>query len=262
MIGRCNTGGGGGGGGSIQPTDAVLRVIAPAGSTVTISKGGVTMSDSGHENVLSPSTYDYYFGIRQNLFDSQNAWTVTATLGTDSASDTVIISEPDVYTVSIEYKLWLVKNGQIVGGNLVAINKSQSSSAYTGYIVPTVTYASSYVQASFSNATHHGGGMAYFPSLIDLSQYSGFYVQGSSFNSTNDANNSGIGAWTSIGSYQSTNRLFAQKTPNSTGSSWQNMNLAINLASFNSTAYVGWYGVERGDGTYTGVRFTNVWLQP
>lgn len=257
MIGRCNTGGGG----SMSANDAILRVQAPAGSTVTISKGGVSKSDGGHPNAVTSSIYDYYFIIHQSQFDS-TAWTVTATLGSDTASDTIVINAAKEYNLSLEYKLWLVKDGQIVGGNLVAINKSQSSSAYTGYIVPTVTYASSYVQASFSNATHNGGGIAYFPSAIDLSQYHGLYVQGSSFNNTNDANNSGIGAWTSFGSYQSTNRIFAQKTPNSTSSSWQNMSLSIDVTSFNNTAYVGWYGVERGDGSYTGVRFTNVWLQP
>ena len=92
-----------GGGGSFTATDAILRVQAPSLSTVTISKGGVTKSDQGHENKDRPTIYDYYFIIHQSQFDSVNAWTVMATRGTESNSTTIIINASDEYNVSIGY---------------------------------------------------------------------------------------------------------------------------------------------------------------
>lgn len=102
MIGTTNAVGSGGG---LKATDAILRVIAPAGSTVTISKGTVSKSDLGHENSDDSSVYDYYFIIHASQFDSVNPWTVTATLGGDSASDTVIIDSADEYDVILSYLL-------------------------------------------------------------------------------------------------------------------------------------------------------------
>lgn len=92
-----------GGGGSFTATDAILRVQAPANSVVTISKGATTKTDLGHENLNRPTTYNYYFIIHQSQFDSMNAWTVTATRGTDTNSTTVIINVSDEYDVSIGY---------------------------------------------------------------------------------------------------------------------------------------------------------------
>ena len=91
------------GGGGLKSTDAILRVQAPAGSTVTISKGGVSKSDAGHENADDHAVYDYYFIIHQSQFDSQNAWTVTATLGANTTSTTIIINAADEYDVFLSY---------------------------------------------------------------------------------------------------------------------------------------------------------------
>lgn len=94
------------GGGGLKSTDAILRVQAPAGSTVTISKGGVTKSDAGHENADDNSVYDYYFIIHQSQFDGQNYWTVTATkTGEDPVSATIIINAADEYNVVLDFRL-------------------------------------------------------------------------------------------------------------------------------------------------------------
>lgn len=90
---------GGGGDGGLLPTDAILRVQAPAGSTVTITKGAATKTDLGHENANNPSIYDYYFIIHASQFDS-TAWTVTATLGSDSATKTIVINAADEYDLA------------------------------------------------------------------------------------------------------------------------------------------------------------------
>lgn len=91
-----------GGGASLSSTDALLRVEAPAGSTVTITKGSVTKTDLGHENADDNSIYDYYFIIHASQFDS-TPWTVTATLGADSATDTIVINAADEYDVVLDY---------------------------------------------------------------------------------------------------------------------------------------------------------------
>lgn len=99
-----------GGGGNFTATDAILRVQATANSIVTISKGGTTKSDAGHENMLDHTVFDYYFIIHQSQFDSLTPWTVTATLGIGVTSDTIIINASDEYDmiltplVPVEYQ--------------------------------------------------------------------------------------------------------------------------------------------------------------
>lgn len=101
----------GGGGGSLTSTDALLRVQAPAGSTVTITKGSTTKTDQGHENADDSTVYDYYFIIHQSQFDSTTPWTVTATLGSDTASTTVLVATNDEYDVVLSYYLYAWKYG-------------------------------------------------------------------------------------------------------------------------------------------------------
>ena len=100
----------GGGGGGLKATDALLRVQAPAGSTVTISKGTTTKTDLGHENADDHTVYDYYFIIHASQFDSVNPWTVTATLGEDSATSTIIINAADEFNLTLEYLYYLYNN--------------------------------------------------------------------------------------------------------------------------------------------------------
>lgn len=97
MLGFTNVGGGE----SFKPTDAILKVIAPAHSLVTISKGSVSKSNNGHENEHDTSLYDYYFIIHQSQFDAINPWTVTAINGSGISSTTVIVDAPDDYDIAL-----------------------------------------------------------------------------------------------------------------------------------------------------------------
>ena len=110
MIGKTNAGAGGG---HLNDTDALLRVSAPAHSIVTITKGSTVKSDHGHENADNHSFYDYYFIIHQSQFDSENPWTVTATLGEKSTSDIIIIDLADEYDVLLQYQLDLYTPGNV-----------------------------------------------------------------------------------------------------------------------------------------------------
>lgn len=100
----------GGGGGSLKNTDAVLIVSVPTGSTVTATKGGVTLTPTiwvqNADNTLDTAI----FSVKASTFDS-NSWTVTATLGALSASTTVIIDSAKEYELKLAYERILFYNG-------------------------------------------------------------------------------------------------------------------------------------------------------
>ena len=100
----------GGGGGSLKNTDAVLIVSVPTGSTVTATKGGVTITPTiwvqNADNTLDTAI----FSVKASTFDS-NTWTVTATLGASSASTTVIIDSAKEYELKLAYERILFYNG-------------------------------------------------------------------------------------------------------------------------------------------------------
>lgn len=92
-----------GGGGGPTSADALLIVKAPAGSTVTATKGGTTLVPTLWTTAADANLECALFVIGSTLFDAQNAWTVTATLGTDTASDTVIVDDNKEYDLAIYY---------------------------------------------------------------------------------------------------------------------------------------------------------------
>lgn len=100
-----------GGGGGISENRAVLVARVPAGSTVTATKGGVTLTPKMWVVESDPTQDIALFVIAPSLFDSVNPWTVTATLGTDTVSDTVIIDDNKEYDVELSFTLWFVKDG-------------------------------------------------------------------------------------------------------------------------------------------------------
>jgi hypothetical protein len=91
--------------------DAILIATAPSGSTVTATKGGTTLAPTLWTTEADANFECALFVISSSLFDAQNAWTVTATRGTDTASDTVIIDSNKEYDLELSYTLWLVRNG-------------------------------------------------------------------------------------------------------------------------------------------------------
>lgn len=91
----------GGLGGGLSESDAVLRVTAPTGSTFTAAKNGVTLSPKMWEQ--SASTFDTaIFAIPASSFDA-NAWTVSATDGTYSSSDTVVINGAYEFSIALNF---------------------------------------------------------------------------------------------------------------------------------------------------------------
>ena len=254
----------GGGSGGLKATDAILRVIAPAESTVTIAKSGVSKSDGGHENALDNTLYDYYFIIHASQFDSSNPWTVTATLGTQTISDTIIINAANEYDLSLSYTLWLINDGVSQFGTITPVAlKSQSTS--TTAQAPAVSSATGYIQIGWTSAAssgNAGGGIAYFSSSkINLSKYNNLHVDGTLRNPTAYDTNNCASAWTAIGSYQTENRLFAQPVSSSIeSSSYVSYNTDIDISSLSDEAYIGVNGY-RGTANYTTLRIANMYLE-
>ena len=254
----------GGGSGGLKATDAILRVIAPAGSTVTITKSGVSKSDVGHENALDNTLYDYYFIIHQSQFDSVNPWTVTATLGTQTISDTIIIDAADEYDMTLSYTLWLIDNGITQFGTLTALAlKSLGTASYAQ--APAISTGTGYVQIGWTSGAasgQAGGGIAYFSSSqINLSKYKSIHVDGTIRNATSYDTNVATQAWTDIGTSQADNRLFAQPLSDSVeSSSYVAYDTDIDISSISDEAYIGVNGY-RGTSNYTTLRIANMYLE-
>ena len=103
MIGWVNTPGIGGV--AIQKNKPVIHVNALLGSTIDFI---YIPSAKSFPNV-DGKTADYYYSC-----PSIGTWTVTATLGTDTVSDTITINNNKQYDVYISQNLYFIKNGQIL----------------------------------------------------------------------------------------------------------------------------------------------------
>lgn len=98
-------GGGSGGGGGPSASDAILTVTVPTGSTVTATKGGVTLTPTMWVQAADATMDCALFVIQPSLFDAQNAWTVTSTLSGDTASGTVTIDSNEQYDMILSYRI-------------------------------------------------------------------------------------------------------------------------------------------------------------
>lgn len=214
MIGRTNTGGGGG----LQDTDALLRVQAPAGSVVTITKGGMTKTDHGHENVDDNSVYDYYFIIHQSQFDSVNPWTVTATLGTDTDSDTIIIDTADEYDVELSYFTYLYKDGDLC----TAITGGWSG----GYANLSNNFTLASDKISIGSATAVGS-----TNKVDVTNYSKLVFVGKGLTHTGSQP---CIAWVGLYSSKSNNAAVATVYKDDAG----DFTLEVDLSSYNTSYYI------------------------
>lgn len=108
MIGRTNTGGGG----KLKDTDAILTVTAPAGSTVTATKGGVTLTPTMWVSAAAQWEETALFVIPASKFDAVNPWTVAATINSKTTSATIIIDDNQEYDVDL--RTYVFVNGGVL----------------------------------------------------------------------------------------------------------------------------------------------------
>lgn len=134
----------GGSGGSLSASDAILVVTVPTGSTVTATKGGVTLTPTIWVTAADPTLDCAIFSIKPSLFDAQTPWTVTATLGTDTASNTVVIDSNKEYNLTLSFSINLYRTGvldsrvigqKVFGGNgtVSLTNENNVLTAYNHY---------------------------------------------------------------------------------------------------------------------------------
>ena len=254
MIGKTNCGGGGGG---LKSTDAILRVIAPAGSTVTISKSGVSKSDNGHENHDDSTLYDYYFVIKAGQFDSVTPWTVTATLGSKTATDTIIIDSADEYDVILHYAFYLWGDGVVTESDWTFVGKAYSSS-YSNTVVPvhsvTDGVMSLYVTATSSQSLR--GGLSYFTTPVDLTDYSTLEMVGTITNGNAAEDGCGLAIYSSVPTYLTST---ARATKDVGARDTTITNPTIDVSSLTGTGIIGIkliarYNETRGSASITSLR--------
>lgn len=140
----------GGTGGGMSLSKPLIHVNAPLGSTVEFSFGGIVVKSIPAAKAfanIDGETADYYLSVRDT-----GTWTVTATLGTDTKSDTVTIDSNKQYDVDLYYTWYLYHQGDkrtsITGG--WSATKTASGLYFdTSYI--TVTAGNSMVMAGTEN---------------------------------------------------------------------------------------------------------------
>lgn len=158
----------GGGGGKLKDTDAVLIVTVPTGSTVTATKGGTTLTPTMWVKAADASLDCAIFSIPASQFDSTTPWTVTATNGANTASDTVLISTNKEYEVILSYKEYYYDSGN----EFLDITGGWIGAAYTGNTGCTLTKELTYMDAK---RVYGGNFSVITTNSIDLTSYSTLY---------------------------------------------------------------------------------------
>lgn len=128
-------GGGSGGGSGPSASDAILIVTVPTGSTVTATKGGVTLTPTMWVSEADPTQDIAIFVISPSLFDSVNPWTVTATNGVDTDSATVVIDDNKEYEVVINYIPYFFRSGF---GKIVEFSEAKQQNATISFTTDNI----------------------------------------------------------------------------------------------------------------------------
>lgn len=91
-----------GGGGGFSAYDAILRVVAPSGSTVIVTKGSVNKTLPAFAMSGTQATNSYYYVVKPSAFDS-SPWTVSATSGGETSTSTVVINSAGEYIMQLSF---------------------------------------------------------------------------------------------------------------------------------------------------------------
>ena len=199
---------------------ARINVVYPAGSTCTISNGSKTYT--------APSTGGYW----ECDVDSAGTWTVTATNGPQSASQSVsITASGQTAGVTLSYTLYLYKAGdwrEAVTGGWTAYAKSSTSSDGQASM-PAVTYNSDNVVVSVQSQYGYPAGMYCTNKKVDLTKYSTLKLDGLC-----SVDRAYITVWSAIGNYTQDNIVAnAQFTNRSRGT------VTLDISSLSGEFYVG-----------------------
>ena len=238
----------GGGGGKLKDTDAVLIVTVPTGSTVTAAKGGTTLTPTMWVKATDNTLDCAIFSIPASQFDSTTPWTVTATLGTQTASATVLISENAEYDLELSYSLYLYDNGDlrtaVTGGWSYAafLNTSNYSAGTlnTAYNGTTCYLSASGTTKQISAVTEN---------KIDVTNYNALYIEVSDYIFTG----AGYRHLYLVSSRGSVSSPAAQVQIDSTGT------FAVDVSSITGSYYIGLY-LNSGTSGSCAIGFTKMYL--
>lgn len=126
MIGKTNIGAS-----IISANAASIHVIAPTGSTIIFSKDGIIISglypSEGTVDQSDAALTHYYYYIEPKNFGT---WTITATYKTYINNSTVNVNATLQYQVSVQYDLYIIKNGILQSG--YTYSKNSDLNAYNG----------------------------------------------------------------------------------------------------------------------------------
>ena len=173
----------GGGGCSLKDTDAILTVTVPTGSTVAMTKGGITLTPTMWVQAADNTLDCALFVIGPSLFDSVNAWTVTASKTPFSDTQSVIVDINKQYDLTVDLPLPLYYEGTYyndLSGGFVTTNRRYNSSSAQAK-KPTITENATY----FTYYLTDGAGTYQTVNKIDLTSFSVLKVSAKGYFSRN-----------------------------------------------------------------------------
>lgn len=226
-------------------TDAVLIATVPANSTVTMARGQTSLTPTLWTTAADSSRECALFVIPSALFDSQNAWTVTATSGNKTASESLIVDSAVQYELYLTY--WngiFYDNGDeysdFTGGwSKVSAQGSITKNATNIFITAT----SNSVAASGAASTAGGFNLAHYSTLYFTITATGTYY--SRIGLTNTQGGYLDDAWVS-GCYQEFTSKGSQVT------------VSIDISGLSYGIY---YPTIRTRATSAGLRLYKAWVE-
>lgn len=125
-----------GGSGGLSANGAVLRITAPTGSTITLTKGGVTVAAlaaaKGHTNASDATFADWYYSVKSSNYGS---WTVTASKDNNTVSTNVTIDSVKQYDVFLTYDIYLIRDGTIDSNVNVSFGATSGKKSGNNYFI-------------------------------------------------------------------------------------------------------------------------------
>lgn len=175
-------------GGGLKDTDAVLIVTVKTGSTVTATKGGVTLTPTIWTQSADNTLDSAIFSIPSSTFDT-NAWTVTATLSGEIYSDTIIINASYEYNMEVFYTVpeayQAVEYLQSSGTQYI-VTSIPANTANSGTIdfMSTSLKQWAYIYGASSTTRADPGGFGFSTAFGASTPYNYGWVYDSQYNST------------------------------------------------------------------------------
>ena len=175
-------------GGGLKDTDAVLIVTVKTGSTVTATKGGVTLTPTIWTQSADNTLDSAIFSIPSSTFDT-NAWTVTATLSGEIYSDTIIINAPNEYNMEVFYivpEAYQAVEYLQSSGKQYIVTSIPANTANSGTIdfMSTSLKQWAYIYGASSTTRADPGGFGFSTAFGASTPYNYGWVYDSKYNST------------------------------------------------------------------------------